>query len=196
MSSTTQILAVDTSTDACSVAVYSHGKMITENQLAPKAHTQILLPMVQRVLAQSGVSLSELDAFAFGRGPGSFTGIRIACSLVQAFGYAFEKPIVPVSTLQALAANAFRTLGYKAVMASLDARMGAVYWGLFKANEAGIMRAFSEEKRDQLTDIKLPSGDWEKVSGYPLAEDIAYLAVVEYEAGKAVLPEAVELTYL
>lgn len=196
MSHIIRLLAIDASTDACSVALYDNGNIIAENELAPKAHTRVLLPMIDRLLAKASLTLADLDAFAFGRGPGSFTGIRIACSMVQAFGYAFQKPIIPISTLQALAAGSYRTTHHKAIMAMIDARMGAVYWGLFQADNAGIMQPCSEEKRQSLDDIQLPEGHWERVEGYPLAEDIARLAVVEYQLGKGVLPEQIELTYL
>jgi len=196
MSHIIKLLAIDTSTDACSVALYDNGNIIAENELAPKAHTRILLPIIDRLLAKANLTLADLDAFAFGRGPGSFTGIRIACSMVQAFGYAFQKPILPISTLQALAAGSYRTTHHKAIMAMIDARIGAVYWGLFQADNAGIMQPCSEEKRQSLDDIELPEGHWERVEGYPLAEDIARLAVVEYQLGKGVLPEQIELTYL
>lgn len=127
------ILALDSSTDACSVALYDHGKLTALFELAAKSHTQRLLPMVDELLVSNGHSLGDLDAIAFGRGPGSFTGLRICMGIVQGLAFGAQLPVIPVSTLEAMALGFYRanpsiTLP---VLVALDARMNEVYCGVF-----------------------------------------------------------------
>ncbi len=127
------ILALDSSTDACSVALNIHGKIQTQFELAAKSHTQRLLPMVDDLLSNAQLSLSQLDAIAFGRGPGSFTGLRICMGVVQGLAFGANLPVVPVSTLASMAL-AFHTQSPEVnlpLVACLDARMNEVYWGLY-----------------------------------------------------------------
>lgn len=162
----------------------------------PRAHTRLLLPLIDELLKEADIPLAALDAFAFGRGPGSFTGIRIACSVIQALSFGLNKPVVPVSTLHALAQGAARTLGATRVFANLDAQLGSLYWGLFERGSAGIMQPASEEHLSLAAEIHLPAGDWRPVTGYPHAEDIARIAAVEYQAGRAVTAELALPVYL
>jgi tRNA threonylcarbamoyladenosine biosynthesis protein TsaB len=111
------------------------------------------------VLSEAGLEVSQLDAIAFARGPGSFTGLRIACGVTQGIAFAVELPVVPVSTLVALAQGAYRTSGHENVIAAIDARMGEVYWGLFQLSQGGLMEARSEEQVSALGDIALAQGD-------------------------------------
>lgn len=186
MTNPIKLLAIDTSTDACSVALFLEGTVLELYELAPRAHTHILLPLIDRLLKDADIALADLDAFAFGRGPGSFTGVRIACSVIQALSFGLDKPVVPVSTLRALAEQAYRELGVLRVFASLDARLQAVYWGLFELGAEGIMQPVSEERVEPLDQIVLPSGEWHSFTGYPHAQDIARIAAVEYKLGRAV----------
>ncbi len=186
MSNKINLLAIDTATDACSVALYLAGRIFEQFEITPRAHTRLLLPRIDTLLKEAGISLNELDVFTFGRGPGSFTGIRIACSVIQALSFGINKPVVPVSTLQALAQGALRMSGTTRVLASLDAQLGSVYWGLFELGAGGIMQAMSDEHLSSVDHISLPAGAWEKVTGYPHAEDIARIAAFEYQAGHAV----------
>lgn len=178
MSNTIKLLAIDTATDACSVALNLAGQIVEKFEIIPRAHTRILLPMINDLLKEAGITLDELDVFAFGEGPGSFTGIRIACSVIQALSFGLNKPVVPVSTLRVLAQGAARTSGATQVMAILDARMGSFYQESFELNTAGIMQPVTEEHPD-----------WQQVTGYPHAQDIARIAEFEYNQGNAIPAE-------
>jgi tRNA threonylcarbamoyladenosine biosynthesis protein TsaB len=124
----TRILALDTSSDAGSVALWQDGEVLEDFQLLPRQQAQALLPQIKQLLAKAGVSLQQLDALAFGRGPGSFTGLRIAAASVQGLALALDRPVIPVSTLQALAWTANQQYFAKQVLTLLDARMDEVYW--------------------------------------------------------------------
>lgn len=133
-----KILALDSSSDACSVALICDGVVTGLFEMAAKSHTQRLLPMVDEVLQQAGCDKRELDAIAFGRGPGSFTGLRICLGIVQGLAFGLQIPVVPVSTLAAIAAGYYRNAAAdelkqpQPVLVALDARMNEVYWGLFQ----------------------------------------------------------------
>lgn len=134
------ILALDSSTDACSVALYRDGITLHKFELAAKSHTQRLLPMVDELLQEAGLALRDLDAIAYGRGPGSFTGLRICMGIVQGLAFGADLPVIPVSTLQAMAAGYARANpdNRLPLLVALDARMDEIYWGLFNA-DAGPM---------------------------------------------------------
>ena len=133
----TRILAIDTATEACSVAVWNQGEIHALFELCPREHTQRILPMVQQVLAESGLALNQLDALAFGRGPGSFTGVRIGIGIAQGLALGADLPMIGVSTLQTMAQGAWRVSGAERVLAAIDARMGEVYWGQFERQADG-----------------------------------------------------------
>ena len=128
---TTRVLAIDTATEACSAAILVAGEVHEKFLIAPRRHSALILPMVEEVLAEAGVSLHQLDGLAFGRGPGSFTGVRIATGVIQGLALASDLPVAPVSTLAALAQGAFRPGGAECIVAALDARMGEVYLGIY-----------------------------------------------------------------
>ena len=133
----TKILALDASTDACSVALHIDGQDSHIFELAAKSHTQRLLPMVDEILAAANCGLHSLDAIAFGRGPGSFTGLRICMGIVQGLAFGANLPVIPVSTLQAMAHGfvSDHPQTSQPVMVALDARMDEIYWGLFSAEK-------------------------------------------------------------
>ena len=135
----TTLLALDTATEACSVALLHDGKVISHYEVIPRLHAQRLLPMIKDLLAEAAVPLSALDAIAFGRGPGAFTGVRIAVGVVQGLAFALDRPVLPISNLAVLAQRALREQGAKQVAAAIDARMDEVYWGCYRA-ENGEMR--------------------------------------------------------
>jgi tRNA threonylcarbamoyladenosine biosynthesis protein TsaB len=122
-----RILALETSTEWCSVAVGDGTRWHWHDERAGHTHSERLLPMADAALAEAGWSLRDLDGIAFGAGPGSFTGIRIGCGVAQGLALGADLPVVPVPTLQAIAQGAFRARGWRRVVACLDARMREVY---------------------------------------------------------------------
>ncbi|MFZ1386702.1 MAG: tRNA (adenosine(37)-N6)-threonylcarbamoyltransferase complex dimerization subunit type 1 TsaB [Thiolinea sp.] len=213
------ILALDTSSDACSAAVLTKDACFTEFELTPRAHTQLILPMVESVLKQAKLMLSEMDAIAFGRGPGAFTGVRIATGVAQGLALAANKRLLPISTLAALAQQAKLQVQAHKVLVALDARMGEVYWGVYGWVE-GQLQLEGEEQVITPSAIELPVGnDWVAVgSGWsaypelaecaasivkttyadwlPSAEFIAQLAQQDYLDGKALPAEQAQPIYL
>ncbi|MCC7410717.1 MAG: tRNA (adenosine(37)-N6)-threonylcarbamoyltransferase complex dimerization subunit type 1 TsaB [Gammaproteobacteria bacterium] len=126
-----KLLAIDTSTDACSAALLVDDRCRCRHALAPRRHAELILPMVDELLAESGLRLRDLDALAFGCGPGTFTGVRIATGVVQGLALAANLPVAPVSTLAAMAHAACTEHGAGAVLAALDARMDELYLGTY-----------------------------------------------------------------
>ncbi|AUI65828.1 MULTISPECIES: tRNA (adenosine(37)-N6)-threonylcarbamoyltransferase complex dimerization subunit type 1 TsaB [Glaesserella] len=126
------ILALDTATEACSVALFHQGNVTFLDELSPRTHTQRILPMVDELLSQAGMSIRDVDVLAFGRGPGSFTGVRVGVGIAQGLALGAELPVVPVSNLLAMAENAYQQLGADNVIALIDARMNEVYFAQFK----------------------------------------------------------------
>ncbi|WP_421160436.1 tRNA (adenosine(37)-N6)-threonylcarbamoyltransferase complex dimerization subunit type 1 TsaB [Aeromonas dhakensis] len=127
-----KILAVDTATEACSAALLVGEKVFSRWEEAPRDHTRKILPMVQAVLDEVGVTLDELDAIAFGRGPGSFTGVRIGIGVAQGLALGAGVPLIGISTLAAMAQGAHRLDGAERVLTAIDARMDEVYFGHYE----------------------------------------------------------------
>ena len=138
------VLAIETATDACSCALEHSGTIVARHAVEPRRHTELLLPMIDSILAEAGVGLDALDAIAFGRGPGSFTGLRIACSVAQGLAFGVDCPLVAVSTLQIIAAGMHRQHGVSRALVALDARMGEVYWGGFEWDGVTMASVFDE----------------------------------------------------
>ena len=128
---TSSILALDTCTESCSAALSYQGQVFSRIADAPREHSQRLLPMIDEVLKEAGVSLASLDAIAYGRGPGSFTGIRICTSMTQGLALGQDLPVIGISTLAAMAQMAISEHGAKQVLCAIDARMNEVYWAQF-----------------------------------------------------------------
>jgi tRNA threonylcarbamoyladenosine biosynthesis protein TsaB len=128
---TMRALAIDTATEACSAAILVAGEVHERFLIAPRRHSALILPMIEEALAEAGLTLRQLDGLCFGRGPGSFTGVRIAAGVIQGLALASDLPVVPVSTLAALAQSAFRPEEPECIIAALDARMGEVYLGIY-----------------------------------------------------------------
>ncbi|WP_205342954.1 tRNA (adenosine(37)-N6)-threonylcarbamoyltransferase complex dimerization subunit type 1 TsaB [Denitrificimonas caeni] len=127
----TTLLALDTATEACSVALLHNGQVFSRYAVIPRLHAQSILPMISEVLAEAGIAKTAVDAIAFGRGPGAFTGLRIAVGVVQGLAFALECPVLPISNLAAIAQRACREYGAKHVAVAIDARMDEVYWGCY-----------------------------------------------------------------
>lgn len=140
-----KLLAIETATEACSAALWVEGAVHERFEVAPRRHGELILPMVEALLGEAQLTLSELDALAFGRGPGAFTGVRIATGIVQGLAFGAEIPVVPVSTLAALALGAMRAQGVTQVLAALDARMNEVYWGAYIASGQGVRLIGTEQ---------------------------------------------------
>lgn len=213
------VLALDTSTEACTVAL-QHGSDIEEIfRIIPRAHNQQILPMLQNVLARAKVQLHELDLFVVGRGPGSFTGLRIATGVVQGLAFGLGKPVVPVSSLACLAQGQFRIGGQLQIMVAVQARQEEIYWGCFEI-VAGIASAVGDENVLDCRDLKPPKqGNWFGVgngwkhrdlieqaigfevagielNSYPAGRDLLTLGVEDHLRGRSVPAEALRPVYL
>jgi len=126
------ILAIETSTELASAALLHGDQLSTRESLGVQTHSETILPMVQALLAEAGIVLSACDAIAFGVGPGSFTGVRTACGVVQGLAFGAGLPVLPVVTLAAMAQACRESSGASDVLAILDARMGEVYWAQYR----------------------------------------------------------------
>jgi len=151
------ILAIDTSTEACSAALYIDGQLSSRYQLAPREHSRLILKMIDGLLVDANITVSDLDAIAFGRGPGSFMGVRIAAGVVQGIAFACDIPVIPVSSLKAIALRAYEESHVSQVLVAIDARMDEVYWAIYKMKQLnwsldGDEQVISPDKID-LTDV-------------------------------------------
>lgn len=212
-----KLLAFETATEACSVAVWIDGAVHERFELAPRRHAELALPWAETLLAEAGLVRSQLDAIAVGRGPGAFTGVRLAIALAQGIALALDRPVVPVSTLATLAMQARPGR----VLAAIDARMAEVYAAPF-ARDADGVRALGPERVLPPGAVALPGDDagWQGVgtgfgaadgalpqalgarlaafdaTALPRASDVARLAAAAFARGEAVAPERAEPAYL
>lgn len=215
------LLALDTSGDACSAALLREQGVEQRLELAPRRHGELILPMLEALLREAGLGLRELAGIAFGRGPGSFTGVRIAVSVAQGIAFGAGLKTAPVSTLAALAQGEYRRSGRRHLLAALDARMGEVYWGAFALGDEGLMVPMGEELVCPPDQVPIPGpGDWWGVgpgwAAYPTAltarlrdaadganpaatceaQDIARIALGLAVKGTLVPPELAQPVYL
>lgn len=153
-----KLLAVESATDACSVALYCHGEIVSDHRIAPQKHAQLLLPMIDTILGNAGIKATDLDGVAFGCGPGSFTGVRIAAAATQGIAFGADIGVIPVSSLQALAQGTYRSQSASHVLASFDARMGEVYWGVYAADTGNIMRPLQGDRVCRPEHVSVPTG--------------------------------------
>lgn len=161
------ILFIDSATEACTAAVWCDGRILSDFEFSPRGHAQRLLPMAESLMAEAGVTFEQLDLIGFGRGPGSFTGVRIATACAQGIALGLDVPMVGVSSLATLAQGQLSKLvefGVPAEMkgtihAAIDARMGEVYHGAFRAGEEGLVVGI-EPERVLSPDLLLQRSDW------------------------------------
>lgn len=152
------ILALDTATESCSAALLSEGKLTTREMEFERGHAEHILPMIDAVLIEAGLRLPEMDAIAFGRGPGGFTGVRLAASIVQGLAFGANLPVVPISDLAALAQRAFDlAFAPDRVLVCSDARMQEVYWACYDRAENGFAKLVGKERVGPPDSVKLPA---------------------------------------
>lgn len=153
-----KILALDTATENCSAALLVDGKLTSKEMEFDRGHGDHILQMIDILLIEAGLRLVDVDAIAFGRGPGGFTGVRLAASIAQGLAFGAGKPVVPVSNLAALAQRAFDlAFGPERVLVCSDARMQEVYWGCFELAENGLGKVLGEEHVGPPQSVKLPA---------------------------------------
>lgn len=154
-----KILALDTATENCSAALLIDRRVIARERLLEQGHAAQILPMVDEVLAEAGIALRTVDAIAFGRGPGGFTGVRLAASVTQGLAFGVGVPVVPVSNLRALAQRLLAAdASVEHVIVCSDARMGEVYWGCFERGD-GLAALVGDEQLSAPESVRLP-GQW------------------------------------
>ena len=176
-----KLLAIETATEACSVALWVDGELRERFGIAPRQHAELALPWAEQLLAEAGIARSQLDAVAVGRGPGAFTGVRLAVALAQGIALALDRPVVPVSTLAALAAPVLLPAsgekvpkaGEGQVIAAIDARMGEIYVAAFRRGGDEVI-ATSDEIVIAPTLYALPEGEgWIGVgTGFAAADGV------------------------
>lgn len=213
------LLAIETSTEACSVALVHGEVVIARSEIAPRRHTELALPMADALLAEAGLGRHALDAIAVGRGPGAFTGVRLGVALAQGMALGLDRPVLPVSSLAALALEAPEDEA--AILAVIDARMGEIYAACYRRDASGALLAIDEERVCAPDALELPAAAaWNVVGSgwatyapllrarltgellhadgarYPQARHVAELAVRDYRAGRAVAPEQALPVYL
>lgn len=141
-----KLLAIETSTEACSAALHIDGEVYEHFEITPREHTKRILPMIDSLLADAELKPQQLDALAFSRGPGSFTGVRVSTGIIQGISFGADLPVVPVSTLAAIAQHFFSqntTNGY--AFTAMDARMGEIFWGVYRRHQQGYAELVDEE---------------------------------------------------
>lgn len=216
-----KLLAIDTSTEACSVALSVDAEVRERYEIAPRRHTELVLPWADALLAEAGLAKTQLDAIAVARGPGAFTGVRLAVAIVQGMALALDLPVIPVSTLAALALRAPDASEGERILSAIDARMGEVYLGAFVRDDAALLRAIGDEWMAVPAQANLPVGNaWIGMgtgfaaaegalkqalgetlvqcdaAALPHAADVARLAALAWSRGEAIAPDALEPAYL
>ncbi|MCM0147368.1 tRNA (adenosine(37)-N6)-threonylcarbamoyltransferase complex dimerization subunit type 1 TsaB [Photobacterium galatheae] len=197
-----KILAVDTATENCSVALLTGSDVIARCEFAPREHTTKILPMVDEVLAEAGLQLNQLDALAFGRGPGSFTGVRIGIGIAQGLAFGADLPMIGISTLAAMSQGAYRLHQAEHVLAAIDARMGEVYWGQYQRQQNGDWRVLGEEavlapERVVERLVTLPDVHWLTAgTGWQTYQEQLLGLAVEKQASTVLYPEAQDMAWL
>jgi tRNA threonylcarbamoyladenosine biosynthesis protein TsaB len=193
-----KILALDTATENCSAALLVDGNVCAQEVEMDRGHAERILPMVDALLSEGHLSLSDLDAIAFGRGPGSFTGVRLAATVTQGLAFGAGLGVVPVSDLQAVAQRVFGGLptadpdpSMARVVVCNDARMSEVYWACFERGENGLARLEGQEHVSKPSDVRVPQS-WTTVTAAGRGF-VAYAAALEAAVPAARLTTALQL---
>lgn len=214
------LLAIETATEACSVALIHGEDIIARSEIAPRRHTELVFPMADALLAEAGIGRHALDAIAVGRGPGAFTGVRLGVSLAQGMALALDLPVITISSLAALALEAPED-DDTAILAVIDARMGEIYAACYRRDDNGGLIALDDERVCTPESLVLPqAATWQVVgtgwatyatllserftgvlrsadgARYPQAAHVAELAMREFKAGRAQPPELALPVYL
>ena len=211
-----KLLAIETATEACSIAVLVDCAVIERFEIAPRRHTELALPWAEALLAEAGIAKSQLDAIAVGRGPGAFTGVRLAIALAQGIALALDRPLLPISTLAALAMQA----AGERILAASDARMGEIYIASFRRDGDGVVASSDEIVIAPDVYVAPDGNDWHGVgtgfaaadgalvtrlqarlatvdaTALPHAADVARLGALAFARGEAIAPERIEPAYL
>lgn len=185
-----KILALDTATELCSAALYINGDCRVREDARPRGSGELILGMVAELLAEAALTLGQLDAIAFGRGPGGFTGVRLAVAVAQGLGFAAGLPLLPVSDLRALARQALIQPGAPArVLVCQDARMAQVYWACYQADSVpGSPLERQPEALDFPAGVRLPP-EWSEAAVCGAGSGFeAYAAALEQLPGAALAP--------
>jgi tRNA threonylcarbamoyladenosine biosynthesis protein TsaB len=213
-----KLLALETATDSCSVALWDNGRIEERFEAAERRQTERVLPMMDELLAAAGWRLKDLDAIAFGHGPGAFTGVRVAVSVAQGLGFAADLPLIGISTLAACAHGAALLHGDGDWLIGFDARMNELYLGGYRVRADRLQVLLPDCLAAPAALPSLPAGDWRgggsgamhlqaMRSSWPLLRDwhsdllphaasVAALAAVEHAAGNAVTAEQAQPVYL
>jgi tRNA threonylcarbamoyladenosine biosynthesis protein TsaB len=192
------LLAIDTATEQCSVALVHHGVMLQRGVQTPRGHADLVLPMVQELMAEAGLGFSQLDAIAFGRGPGAFTGVRIAIGVAQGLAYAADLPLLPISNLAAVAQQGVAAAQSGAqLLVCMDARMGEVYSGVFVVGDDQLVRARAPEQvcppeRVEAAPAELVMGLGTGFRAYPILQQRYAQLALQVDA----LPHAAQIAQL
>ena len=189
-----KLLALDTATERCSVALSLDGEIIVRATETPRGHAELIVPMVDEVLREAGLTLRELDALAYGRGPGAFTGVRIAVGVAQGLAYGASLSLVGISNLAAVAQACADAAS---VLVCMDARMNEAYWCTYALGARGLMEPRQPERLSAPDAVEVAPESIEVVAGTALT---AYSALSQRYAGvrqrPGALPHAREIAYL
>lgn len=218
------LLAIEAASDSCSVALHIDGRIIERTEAAPRMHSRLLYPMLNEIMNEAGISPKQLDAITFGKGPGSFTGLRIAAATAQGIGFACDLPLIGISTLQAMAQQTNHEHNAQQVLAIMDARMNELYVGHYCwDDQLGLMQATINDQicaqDSTLQDLKIEPTENMQACGHGLklaekldssiytitaqdadqvlnASSLLPLALHLFKANQVLKPEDVELSYL
>lgn len=158
-----KILAFDTSSHACSVALLAHNKITMKHEEIPMQHAQCILPFIDYLVKSQNIQLNQLDAIAFGCGPGSFTGIRIATSIAQGLSYGLQIPLIPISSLAAIAQTAYNELGWDKLFVAIDARIQEIYCARYHVKSNQLVELMDEEQVCSPSEFSFQEAGWNGV---------------------------------